>query len=558
MESRPPRRRRDPGRMRQRATSSSPTTTAAGLTGWRAPAVFTTPPDTGQIIEPLSANPTDLAAHGYVEQEYFASGTAYSFTSRSTPSDGKWTIAVSGSAPYRTRIIVRRPSDPAKFDGNVVVEWMNVSAGESAPDWDYLDPALMDSGAAYVGVSAQALAVNGGKAILSSGSSPGPAAEGSGPVREPAPPRRPVLPRHVRPDRPGAAGLRPRRSSEGSDRRTWWPSASPSRRSTSPPMPTPSSPSTPPTRASSSTPAEVGPPPSMDRRHPRRSAGNVRIRTDLDRPRLHVRDPDGPDPARLRRGAAAEHLEDPDVGGGGDVPRRRLRGGGGRLPPRLHHPGQLRSPARGGPGRLRRPSCTGSTTAHRHPHRTRSPSPPPILPMLALDAHGNVEGGVRTPAVDVPVSTLERCTAAGQQRTLRPVRVHRPVQSRRLWSPSTDRRPATSPPTPPTSTGPSPPDTSSRRIGHLSWRRPRRCRSPPERTAPTIPPAGISPRLVRQVRKNDRPRPTMRACERSCTGWSRKCSPSARRTTACCGCSPGRRPGSSTSTSPVSCDPTGW
>ena len=154
-------------------TSSSPPTTAAHLTGWRAPAVFSNPPDSGHVIEPLSANPTGLAAHGYVEQEYFASGTAYSFTGRSTPTDGKWTIAVSGSAPYRTRIIVRRPSDPAKFDGNVVVEWMNVSDGESAPDWDYLNPALMDSGAAYVAVSAQALAVNGGKALLGSGSSPG-------------------------------------------------------------------------------------------------------------------------------------------------------------------------------------------------------------------------------------------------------------------------------------------------------------------------------------------------------------------------------------------------
>jgi hypothetical protein len=76
--------------------------------------MFTTPPDTGHIIEPVSANPTDLAAHGYVEQEYFASGTAYSFTSRSAPSGGKWTIAVAGSAPYRTRIIVRRPSDPGE------------------------------------------------------------------------------------------------------------------------------------------------------------------------------------------------------------------------------------------------------------------------------------------------------------------------------------------------------------------------------------------------------------------------------------------------------------
>ena len=155
------------------AATSAPTPTAAVRTGWRAPATFSEPPDIGHIIEPVSANPPGLAAHGYVEQEYFASGTAYAFTSRSTPSDGRWSVAVAGSAPYRTRIIVRRPNDPAKFDGNVVVEWMNVSAGESAPDWDYLDPALMDSGAAYVAVSAQALAVDGGKALLGSGSSPG-------------------------------------------------------------------------------------------------------------------------------------------------------------------------------------------------------------------------------------------------------------------------------------------------------------------------------------------------------------------------------------------------
>jgi Alpha/beta hydrolase domain len=155
------------------SATSAPTTTAVQLTGWRAPAVFSTPPATGQIIDPLSANPSDLTAHGYTEQEYFASGTAYSFASRSAPSNGMWTVAVAGSSPYRTRILVRRPSDPAKFDGNVVVEWMNVSASESAPDWDYLDPALMDSGAAYVAVSTQALAVNGGKALLGSGSSPG-------------------------------------------------------------------------------------------------------------------------------------------------------------------------------------------------------------------------------------------------------------------------------------------------------------------------------------------------------------------------------------------------
>jgi Alpha/beta hydrolase domain len=147
------------------STGRSPTQ----FTAWEAPATFSTPPDVGQIIEPVSANPNGLAAHGYIEQEYFASGTAYTFASLSTPSNGRWTFTVGKSAPYRTRIIVRRPSDPSKFNGNVVVEWMNVSAGESAPDWDYLNPALMDSGAAYVGVSAQALAVNGGKALLGTG-----------------------------------------------------------------------------------------------------------------------------------------------------------------------------------------------------------------------------------------------------------------------------------------------------------------------------------------------------------------------------------------------------
>ena len=161
--------------------TSSPTTTAAQLTGWRAPALFSAPPSTGTIIEPISANPNGLAAHGYVEQEYFASGTAYSFTGLTTPANGRWTVAVGGSAPYATRMIVRRPSDPAKFDGNVIVEWMNVSAGESAPDWDYLNPALMDTGAAYVAVSTQALAVNGGTSLLGSGSMPG--LQGADPAR---------------------------------------------------------------------------------------------------------------------------------------------------------------------------------------------------------------------------------------------------------------------------------------------------------------------------------------------------------------------------------------
>jgi hypothetical protein len=144
------------------ATATSPEVsfqTAATLTG---------PVTVGHVVEPLTAHSPDLAANGYEEQEYFASGTAMAFKADSMPSDGKWTITPTTTAAYKTRILVRRPSNPAHFNGTVIVEWMNVSAGESAPDWDDLNPMLMRDGYAYVGVSAQALGVNGGTAILGS------------------------------------------------------------------------------------------------------------------------------------------------------------------------------------------------------------------------------------------------------------------------------------------------------------------------------------------------------------------------------------------------------
>ena len=64
---------------------------------------------------------------------------------------------------------MRRPANPKNFSGTVVVEWMNESAGESAPDWDYLNPEIMDAHDAWVGVSAQSLGVNGGKSLLTGG-----------------------------------------------------------------------------------------------------------------------------------------------------------------------------------------------------------------------------------------------------------------------------------------------------------------------------------------------------------------------------------------------------
>ena len=43
--------------------------------------------------------------------------------------DGKWKVTPGTKAPYKTRIIVRVPEDPKKFNGTVFVEWLNVTVG---------------------------------------------------------------------------------------------------------------------------------------------------------------------------------------------------------------------------------------------------------------------------------------------------------------------------------------------------------------------------------------------------------------------------------------------
>ncbi len=92
----------------------------------------------------------DLAASGYVEKEFYLSGAAdaYSTTGAKLASD----------VPYRTRIIVRRPSSQAAFNGTVLVEWQNVTAGY---DLDALwNRRHLREGYAWVGVSAQRVGVN--------------------------------------------------------------------------------------------------------------------------------------------------------------------------------------------------------------------------------------------------------------------------------------------------------------------------------------------------------------------------------------------------------------
>jgi hypothetical protein len=114
--------------------------------------------------KPFTAAPIDLASFGYVEEEYFIEGSATAYAFQGTAGrDGLWSVKATTAAHYKTRLLVRHPSDPAKFNGTVLVEWLNVSGGvDDDPEFSFGHVELLRSGFAYVGVSAQAQGVVGG------------------------------------------------------------------------------------------------------------------------------------------------------------------------------------------------------------------------------------------------------------------------------------------------------------------------------------------------------------------------------------------------------------
>ena len=115
----------------------------------------------------------DVADLGYVAEEFFISGAASSYAADGeVGSDGRWSVTRSGAADYTTRMVVLRPVDDTRFNGTVLVEWLNVSAGIDAPAlWMMAHREVVREGYAYVVVSAQRVGVEGGASIL--GDTPG-------------------------------------------------------------------------------------------------------------------------------------------------------------------------------------------------------------------------------------------------------------------------------------------------------------------------------------------------------------------------------------------------
>ncbi|MGI9600277.1 MAG: alpha/beta hydrolase domain-containing protein [Acidimicrobiales bacterium] len=109
----------------------------------------------------------DVADVDYQRSEFFLVETAKSYSSADPLSaDGRWTVTADElEEPFWTRLVVHRPVDPADFDGTVVVEWLNVTAGADLPnDWVTAHNRMIREGHAWVGVSAQAVGVNAVKA----------------------------------------------------------------------------------------------------------------------------------------------------------------------------------------------------------------------------------------------------------------------------------------------------------------------------------------------------------------------------------------------------------
>lgn len=98
-------------------------------------------------------NMTDL---GYIEEEFFISGTANVYD---WPERGKLEVRTP-DAPYTTRLLIRRPADAVNFSGNVVVEMLNPSnLFDLNIAWAVSHTQILRNGDAWVGITAKPIAV---------------------------------------------------------------------------------------------------------------------------------------------------------------------------------------------------------------------------------------------------------------------------------------------------------------------------------------------------------------------------------------------------------------
>src|SRR5487761_1348828 len=138
---------------------SAPASLGRAAASGSPPAPPEIPPGSGSHGYPYDAVPTtptfsgaptvNLASYGYVEREFAMSGTTSIYRQSGWwGSDGRWSVSTAQSnVPYTTRLLVRYPTDPAKFDGTVIVEWLNdTTGGDQDPVWSEIYNQVLSQG----------------------------------------------------------------------------------------------------------------------------------------------------------------------------------------------------------------------------------------------------------------------------------------------------------------------------------------------------------------------------------------------------------------------------
>ena len=105
---------------------------------------------------PWQLQPQDLAAHGYVEEEYLIRGKANVYEWGA----GDKAVVRTADAPYTTRMIVRRPIKRTRQSGTVVVEPLNPSnLFDLNIGWALSGDQFMRNGDIWVGFTSKPVAV---------------------------------------------------------------------------------------------------------------------------------------------------------------------------------------------------------------------------------------------------------------------------------------------------------------------------------------------------------------------------------------------------------------
>ena len=109
--------------------------------------------DTSYAFDPAAG--TDYQSQGYIQEEYFISGTANEYELVNPDNTSSFDVQVrTADLPYTTRILVRRPANPRHTSGNVIVEFLNPSGGyDIATAWSCYWNQIIRNRDIWVGVT---------------------------------------------------------------------------------------------------------------------------------------------------------------------------------------------------------------------------------------------------------------------------------------------------------------------------------------------------------------------------------------------------------------------